>query len=330
AFGLLDLELILEEAEALDAVLAALHLERVEGVALVHSELATDHLVAGRGVAGDVDTLDIDARSLADLDREIHDVLVGVAIVGRVDVGKGVAEVAGGLVEVRHRILDGLGVEPAAGLEIGDLEDRGIGEVAQGAVRLNGAQFVPRTLLDDVGDDEIAPVGRQLREGRDDAEVSIAFGQVKGAQLLLVGGKPIGVIGVVGLEEAQRTARLPGKHLLAQAPVGIFLVADDVDGADLGEVALVDLEHDVDAVLVELDDFRLDASGKTALPPIELENPIHIGASGRAGEDLARRQMDLGKDLVVLEALVALEDDAVDDRILAHRDHQVASVGTGD
>ena len=62
AFGLLDLELVLEEAEALDAVLAALDLQRVERVALVQAELAPDDLVAGRRVAGDVDPLDIDAR----------------------------------------------------------------------------------------------------------------------------------------------------------------------------------------------------------------------------------------------------------------------------
>src|SRR5207302_9826871 len=40
ALGLLDLQLLLEEAEALDAVLAALDLERVERVALVETELA--------------------------------------------------------------------------------------------------------------------------------------------------------------------------------------------------------------------------------------------------------------------------------------------------
>ena len=62
AFGLLDLQLVLEEAEALDAVLAALDLERIERVAFVEAEFAADHLVAGRRVAGDVDPLDIDAR----------------------------------------------------------------------------------------------------------------------------------------------------------------------------------------------------------------------------------------------------------------------------
>ena len=74
-----------------------------------------------------------------------------------------------------------------------------------------------------------------------------------------------------------------------------LLVAEDVDRADLGEVAFVDFEHDVDAVLVELDDLRLDARGEAALAAIELEDPVDVGANRRAGEDLARRELDLGQ-----------------------------------
>ena len=118
ALGLLDLELVLEEAEALDPVLAALDLERVEGIAFVDAEFAADDLVAGDRVAGDVDPLDIDARRLADLERDVHQPLVGIAVVGRIDVGECVTEVAGLLVEAGDRILDRLGVEPAAGLDM--------------------------------------------------------------------------------------------------------------------------------------------------------------------------------------------------------------------
>ena len=113
---------------------------------------------------------------------------------------------------------------------------------------------------------------------------------------------------------------------LRRRPSPKCVVAEDVDRADLGEVALVDLEHDIDAVLVELDDLGLDAGGEAALAAIQLEDPVDVGADRGAGEDLARRKLDLGQDLVVLEALVALEDDAVDDRVFADRDDQVAGV----
>ena len=105
-----------------------------------------------------------------------------------------------------------------------------------------------------------------------------------------------------------------------------MLVADDVDGADLGLVALVDLEHQVDAVLVELDDLGFDRRGEAALALVQFDDPVDVGADLRAGEDLARGKPDLGLDLVVLDPLVALKDDAVDDRILAHLDDQIAPV----
>ena len=84
-------------------------------------------------------------------------------------------------------------------------------------------------------------------------------------------------------EEAEYAAGLAGRHFLAQAAVAEMLVADDVDRADLGEFALVDLEHDVDAVLVELDDLRLDAGGEAALAAIELDDPRDVGAGAPSG-----------------------------------------------
>ena len=206
----------------------------------------------------------------------------------------------------------------------------GVGEVAQRAVRLDRAELVARPFLDDVGDDEVAAVGRQLGQRRDDAEIGIALGQVEGAKLLLVGGEPVRIVGVVRLQEAEDAARLPRVHLLAQPPVREMRVAEDVDRADLGEVAFVDLEHDIDAVLVELDDLGLDARREAALAAIEFEDPVDVGANRAAGEDLPRRELDLRRDLVVLEALVALKDDAVDDRVFAHVDDQVAGLGAAD
>src|SRR5204863_3040736 len=88
--------------------------------------------------------------------------------------------------------------------------------------------------------------------------------------------------------------------------------------------------HHVDAILVELDDLRFDTRGESALAAVQLEDPIDVGANRASGEDLARRQLDLWRDLVVLEALVALKNDAVDDRIFADVDDQLASFRSGD
>ena len=150
------------------------------------------------------------------------------------------------------------------------------------------------------------------------------MGQIEGTKLLLVGREPVGIVGVVRLQEAEEAAGLARVHLLAQALVGEMRVAEDVDRADLGEIALIDFEDNIDAVLVELDDLGIDARGETALAAIEFENPVDVRADRRAGENLTRRELDLGRDLVVLEPLVALKDDAVDDRVLADDDDEVA------
>ena len=45
-------------------------------VAFGQAELAPDHLVLGAGVADDVDALDVDARSLADVEDQVDGVLL--------------------------------------------------------------------------------------------------------------------------------------------------------------------------------------------------------------------------------------------------------------
>ena len=92
----------------------------------------------------------------------------------------------------------------------------------------------------------------------------------------------------------------------------------------------MDLEHDIDAVLVELDDLGFDPRCKPALAAIKLEDPVHVGARRGPGEDLPRSFLDLRRDLVVFEALVALKDDAVDDRVFADIDDEIAGFGARD
>ena len=61
----------LEEAERGDALLAAAHAAAGEQLALVDAQLAADDLVAGLGVADDVDALDVDLLALLDVEGEV-------------------------------------------------------------------------------------------------------------------------------------------------------------------------------------------------------------------------------------------------------------------
>jgi hypothetical protein len=85
-----------------------------------------------------------------------------------------------------------------------------------------------------------------------------------------------------------------------------LLVADDVDLLDARLGAFIHFEHEIDAVLVELDDLGLDGCRETALAAVELDDAGDIGADLGAREDLARGEPDLRPDLVFLQPLIAL------------------------
>ena len=103
-----------------------------------------------------------------------------------------------------------------------------------------------------------------------------------------------------------------------------MFVADDVDLLDARLGPLGNLEHEVDAVLAQLDRLRLDGGGEPALTLVEFDDAGDVRADLRTREDLARGKLDFGNDLVVLEALVTFQNDAVDHRVLDHVDHHVA------
>ena len=65
----------LKKPEILDALLRALHLLGVEGIALDELKLAADHLVEGAHVANDVDPLDIDPRALLHIESDVDRVV---------------------------------------------------------------------------------------------------------------------------------------------------------------------------------------------------------------------------------------------------------------
>src|SRR5690606_206501 len=97
AVDLVDLEVLLEVAERVDARGRTPDLQRVESIALVDAELAADDLVLGQRVAVDVDAFDVDARRLVDEEPDVHRQRLAIALEIGAHVGEGVAEGAGGL-----------------------------------------------------------------------------------------------------------------------------------------------------------------------------------------------------------------------------------------
>ena len=322
---LLDLQIFLEIAERLDAIRRAAHLEAVEGIAFRQTEFATDDLVLGLRVAVDVDALDIDAVRIGHLEGDRHGLGVLVAVEVRADIGEGVPDQTGGFLDPVDRVFDGLGVIPVVLLDLDQTLDRIRTEITDFAFDVDVAELVAIAFLNHIGDDEIALVRRQFGHRRNHAEIGIAFGQVELAQLLLVIGQTIRVVAVARAEEAVK-ARLLGRHLTAQVAIRKFLVAENVDLANLRLRAFVDFEDDIDAVLIQLDHFRLNGRGKAALAAVKLDDARDVGTRLGAREDLTRCKTDFRTDLVFLQALIAFQNDAVDHRVLTDLDRQRARI----
>src|SRR3546814_5629576 len=62
------------------------------------------------------------------------------------------------------------------------------------------------------------------------------------------------------------------------------------------------------------------------LAAVKLDDPGHVRAGSRSGEDLSRGELDLLTDLVILQPLVAFKHDAVDDVVFTNGDGNRAIV----
>jgi len=100
------------------------------------------------------------------------------------------------------------------------------------------------------------------------------------------------------------------------------VVADEGDAAHAGYRPLVDLEHEIDTVLLERDDLRIDRGGKAAVAAVDVEDAFDVALHLGARVDDARLELNLGVERLVAELVVALEGDAVDDRVLHHPDDE--------
>src|SRR6185437_7906696 len=316
---------LLEVAQILDALLRALQLRGIERVALDQTELAADHLVERPHISGDVDTLDIDARPFLDLESHVDRATVDVALDPRLDIDKGIAPVAERFSERRDGLVDLVGVVPVA-FRDGHQRFQILGlHVRQLIGDADLAESVALAFLDREGDEEAVARRRQLGHRRHDAEIGVSFRQVEFAQQLAIVGEAVGIVVVLAREEAI-PARLLGLQDLAQATGAELVVADKGDAAHAGHRPLVDLEHQVDAVLLERDDLGIDGSGEAAVAAVEVEDALDVALHLGARIDDTRLELHLGVERLIAELVVTLERDAVDDRILDHPHDECVTV----
>ncbi len=124
---------------------------------------------------------------------------------------------------------------------------------------------------------------------------------------------------------------MAGLDHVAQAPARVGAIADEIDFLDRRLAAFGDLEHQIDAVVRPVNDLRLDPHIIAAIAAIDFDDALHVRLHDRARQRAARFGLNLLAELLVLDALVALELDAADDGVLDDRDdHTVSLEGRAD
>src|SRR4029079_12718448 len=286
-----------------------------------HAKLAPNHIVMSAEVTDYVDALDVYARTLVDHVSNVHDVVHFVAVEARLDLAEGVALLRHGGGQSLDSLLDLVSViDPAGAGE--DVAVDGI-DIERGQVGLDvdRAEAVALPLLDGESNEEATTVAIEVGGGRNDACVGITVLHVELPQQLTIQIEPIGVVNVGALEETQQI-RLRGRDDETQLRVAEGRVADEIDGPNLGGRALIDLEHHVDAVIVEIDDLGFHLRGIKALAPVEVEDALDVGLHPGSRIDRAGLELDLRRQGVVLDLFVALEGHAIDDRVFDQGDDE--------
>ena len=184
--------------------------------------------------------------------------------------------------------------------------------------------MVEVAFLDREGDDEAFSGRIVLRDRGDDLHVGEALAQIEPAQQIAIRLDAIRIVDVGALEKAEQPA-LGGLDHVLEPGVAEGAVADEGDLADRGLLPLGDLEHEIDAIVRQLDDLRLDAHVEASGMLVDVDDALHVGLHHRPRQRPARLGLHFGGQLVVLDALVALEGHPVDDRSFDHAHHQAAA-----
>ena len=314
----------LEIVQVLQPALGAVDQRAIIGIALADIEFAADHVVAGAGIAENIDALDIGARAFLDHENEIDDLLLKVAVAARTHTREGVA-VLGRL--DRHRLdapLDQIGVVDTARAELEAAAQRCRIDRAHVRHHVEGADVILAALIDGEGDEEALLVRVVFADRRDDAHVRIAVFEIEAAQQVAIGFHPVRIVDVGGLQEAEPIALGGFDHVL-QTAGRIRIRANEADLPHAGFRTFGDLEDQIDAIVRQLDDLRLDLDVEAAAAVIDFDDALHVGLHGRPRQRPARLRLHFDLELVVLGFLIAFEGNTIDHRILDHGDHQPAA-----
>ena len=316
---------IAEIAQGADTFSGLTDFTRVEGVAFGRAELATDHLIKGGGIALDVDAFHEHPIATREHEFDVQSLIAFVARQHRFDAHEVQALVQGQGFHAGDVVFNqrgGIDNARAQTLRVGKLR---LVQTFDGRDRADRPDAILLAFAHGDRHKARVPLGGQLTRGVQHLDVDISARQVEIAQELLVQLQPLGHEGITPNDLAQN-AGLLGFQDLPQATVGIGAVAHEGQTLHLNRLALVDLEHQIDAVVGPADDLGVNRGGQTALHPVRLGDGGSVGLGGGRVVDVARFGLQQALQCLILEALVALKVDHVQHRQFFDNDLERAAL----
>ena len=317
----------LDVGQPLQPLLGAVE-QRVRQVGTLElSHLAAQHLVVDRAGVLEVDATHVGAVARVHEEGQVDRLVLGILLRHRVDLGEGVAVRAEAQ---RHQFLR-LGDEPPrvglAGLDQQQAPELFLGHHhLAGDLDLAHGVDVPFVHVDRDEDVVLLRGDGHLRGL--DVHVGVAAVLVVGTQLLQVALQRLARVAVVLAVPGQPVRGLQ-LEAVEQLVLAVGPVADDVDLADLGALALDDVDGDPHLVARHLDHVGVDLDRVLAAAEVLVGQVPGDFLQHRAVEGLALRQADVAQralQVLGLDVLVALDLEALDRGPLEHHDDQRVAV----
>jgi hypothetical protein len=259
----------------------------------------------------DLDSLDIGARALINHEGDIGTACLGVAHDPRLGMGKGKATLRHLACERFAGLVEQAGVECRAGA--GEQQAMKLVAIESGDVADDAdlAEIVTLALVDRKVNFEAVACRIIFGICGGHGRVGVAVVLVVLAYCLAVVIDPVGVVDIPAGQEAQHV-RDRGLDDRPELAISEDMVAGKGDRLHRRLLAFGDSIDEVDPVIAAIDDLRRDANTFAAGPMIGFDDAIDIALHSRTRQSATRLGLDDGRQIGILDFLVAFEGNSIE------------------
>ncbi len=129
------------------------------------------------------------------------------------------------------------------------------------------------------------------------------------------------IVNVLAGDEGENAGFLRGKNAV-QARIAKGTVADEVDMRDLGALAFIDLEGQIHATTADIIGLRRDGDVRATDCRVGLLDSLNVAIDHGLAVWAERTRLHYTSQLLILELLVAVENDGVQELVLVDADNE--------